>query len=98
MTPLVIATALSLLALDAGAANAPSTPVSPATVKAPPSVAPANDPDKVVCHKEQLTGSRFYKRVCMTQAQWDDQEKNTETFERRINQSPTAMGGGGMSK
>lgn len=98
MTPLVFATALSILALDAGAANAPPTPVAPATVQAQPGASAANDPDKVVCHKEQTTGSRFFKRVCMTQSQWDDQEKATETFERRINQSPTAMGGGGMNK
>jgi hypothetical protein len=98
MTPLVIATALSLLALDAGAANTPPTQVAPATVKAPPKVSAADDPDKVICRREQITGDRFYTRVCMTQSQWDDQQKNTETFERRINQTPTAMGGGGMNK
>lgn len=97
MTPLVIATALSLLALDAGAATTPPTPVAPATVKAPPKVSD-DDPDKVICRREQITGDRFYTRVCMTKSQWDDQQKNTETFERRINQTPTAMGGGGMNK
>ncbi len=98
MTPLIIAAALSLVALDSTPAASPSaTPVAPATVKGAKSVASDNDPDKVICKTEALTGSRFNKRVCMSRSSWDEQAKQTEIFERRMNQTATPMGGGGMS-
>ncbi len=98
MTPLIIAAALSLVALDSTpAASQSATPVAPATVNGSKSVGSDNDPDKVICKTEQLTGSRFNKRICMSRANWDEQTKQTEVLERRMNQTATRMGGGGMS-
>ncbi len=97
MTPLIIATALGLLALDAAPATSPPNTVSPVSVNAPPKPDAVADADKVICRNEPLTGSRFNKRVCMTRAGWDEQQQKVEEFERRINQTPTPMGGGGMS-
>jgi hypothetical protein len=60
---------------------------------------PAPDPDKVVCHKEQVTGSRFYKKICLTQAEWDQQTAKAERFQQLNSQRAGmggAMGGGGM--
>ena len=97
MTPLIIATALGLLALDAGPAASPPTPVAPVRVNAPPKSDALEDADKVICKNQPLTGSRFSKRVCMTRADWGEQQRHVEELERRLNQGPTAMGGGGMS-
>ena len=36
---------------------------------------PANDPNEVICEKQEVTGSRLGgKRVCMTRAQWADRK------------------------
>jgi hypothetical protein len=96
MTPLILAAALSLAALDATPANAPPTPVAPAVVSAP-KADDSSDLDKVICKKEEITGSRFTKRVCMTRSAWDDQQRRTEDFERRLGETPTAHSGGGLS-
>ena len=98
MTPLIIAAALSLVALDSTpAASQPGTTVAPATVKGAKATDSDTDPDKVICKTEALTGSRFSKRICMSRSSWDEQQKQTEVFERRMNQTATRMGGGGMS-
>ncbi len=97
MTPLILATALSLLALDATPSTTQPTLVAPATVTGQGITDVRNDPDKVICKKEQITGSRFEKRVCMTRSGWDDQARHVEEFERRLGENPTSMGGGGMS-
>lgn len=34
-------------------------------------VADARDPDRVICVRAQLTGSRLYRQVCRTQREWD---------------------------
>ncbi len=94
MTPLILAAALNLMVLDAAPANAQPTTVAPATVQADKADA---DPDKMICHKEEITGSRFAKRVCMTKSQWDEQQRRTEEFERRLNETTQSHAGGGMS-
>ena len=96
MTPLIIGTALALLALDAGPATSQPTTVKPAVVAAQKS-ASAADPDRIICKKEQLTGSRFNKSICMTRSDWDDRTRQTEVMERRLNQTATPTGGGGYS-
>ncbi len=97
MTPVIVGAALALLALDSAPATSQPTTVRPATVEAPKMVGGVEDPDRVVCRKEALTGSRFEKRVCMTRSQWDDQQKQTEIMERRLNQTATPQGGGGFN-
>ena len=96
MTPLIIGTALALLALDSAPATAPATEVKPAVV-AGQKADDANDLDKVVCRNQPLTGSRFNKRVCMTKQQWGEQQKQVEILERRLNQTATPTGGGGFN-
>ncbi len=100
MTPLIVATALSLLALDATpASSTQATTVAPAQVSAPTKAVTngADDPDRVICHKEAMTGSRFEKRICMTRAQWDEQQRQTADFERRLGEHPNAPMSGGLS-
>jgi hypothetical protein len=99
MVPVIVGAALALLALDAAPAGtgAPPTTVRPAVVTAAPKEDPVADADKVTCRKEAITGSRFTKRICMTKAQWDEQERQTEDFERRLGEHPNAPMNGGLS-
>ena len=54
---------------------------APAIAQAPAAQAPAaqekqpNDPNEVVCEKQESTGSRIAsRRVCMTRAQWAERK------------------------
>ncbi len=96
MTPVIVGAALALLALDSGPGISQPTTVKPAVVQGAKSDA-QQDPDKMICKSEELTGSRFSKRVCMTRSDWDERTKQVEVFERRLNQTATPTGGGGMS-
>jgi hypothetical protein len=99
MIPVIVGAALALLAFDATPAesNSPPTTVKPAVVAAPAKEDPLADMDKVICRKEQITGSRFFKRTCMTKAQWGEQERETADFERRLGEHPNAPMSGGLS-
>ncbi len=97
MTPLIVAAALSLLALDSSPATSQPTTVAPAQVSGSQKSSANDDLDKVVCHREALTGSRFEKRVCMTKAQWDERQRQTDDFERRLGEHPNAPMQGGLS-
>ncbi len=68
------------MAATVGAADPP-----PAPVKAAP------DPNRVICHDEPDTGSRFNKRTCMTQAQWSDRTAKAEEMQR-INSQRAGLG------
>jgi hypothetical protein len=98
MTPLILATVFSLLAADAGPAAGPA-PVAAAPA-ADQHTSSADDPDKVICHNEAITGSRFIKRICMKRSDWAEQERRTKEFERKLGESAgfnaAAATGGGM--
>ena len=50
-------------------AQAPAPPAPALKVKQP------NDPNEVVCERQESTGSRIAsRRVCMTRAQWADRQ------------------------
>lgn len=80
---------------DASAQQAPSPSPPPAASDK----SAADDPNRVICHKEQVTGSRFYKRICLTKAEWDQQTAAAAEMQR-INSQRAGMGqamaGGGM--
>jgi len=99
MTPVIVGAALALLAFDAAPATSQQpTTVSPAVVAGSAAAANgADDPDRMICKNEALTGSRFTKRICMTHAEWAEQQRKTEDFERRLGEAPSAHSGGGMS-
>lgn len=68
---------MSLLfaALLAGAPAADPQPATGSTATpaaaAPAKAEKANDPNKLVCKKEPVLGSRMPTRTCMTQGEWD---------------------------
>jgi hypothetical protein len=73
MRKIVMMTAAALL-LDPGAAIAQGA--QQAQQQQQPA-AKADNPNEIVCEKEEVTGSRIAsKRVCMTRSQWADQRRS----------------------
>ena len=95
MSPLIIAPALSILALEATPATSQNATAEPAKVSAP---AVANDPNKVICKAQPVTGSRFETRVCMTRTKWADLERQRarvlDSFERHLGENAGLPTGG----
>lgn len=50
----------------------------------PAAAASIPDPDKVVCKSEPVLGSRFPKKVCLTNAQWHQQELDSRRMLERL--------------
>lgn len=68
MISLVFAAAL-FAAGEPAAAQAASTAT-------PPAKAAKADKDGLVCRKEAVAGSRMKSRICMTQAEWDQRQRD----------------------
>ncbi len=51
-----------------------------------PAPRPAEDPDKVICHTDEVTGSRFKQRVCHTRREWDEMSANADKTMKLINE------------
>ncbi len=102
----VLAGALCVFALvsSAGAEEAPpATAETPAPAEsAPPAAKPAQpivgDPNEVICKNEEVIGTRFAKRICMTRAQREARAKAArETLQGQQKNSggaPENLGGG----
>ncbi len=84
---------LAMAAAMAGAPDGSQAP-APAPGPAPAAARPADDRDRIVCRQEEVTGSKFTRRVCMTKGQWDEQSRDAERFERRMNEIQMGTGGG----
>ena len=68
MISLVLAAAL-FAAGEPAAAQAAST-------AAPPAKSAKAEKDGLVCRKEAVAGSRMKSRICMTQAEWDQRQRD----------------------
>ena len=78
MTPLILTATIAVLASNVGQAPAPSAQTPPATVaKAQPV---KDDGSRIECRNEPITGSRFTRHVCATQAQWARYHEQAERF------------------
>ena len=75
MISLVLAAALFAAGEPAAAQGA-----SPA---APPAKAEKANKDGLVCRKETVVGSRLPTRVCMTQAEWDERQRQDRELARK---------------
>ena len=80
LTPLLASSAL-LLAVQAQAAPegeaeteaAATETASTETEAAPtPEAEAATDENRIICRRTQVIGSKFTKRICGTQAEWDE--------------------------
>jgi len=89
---------LLALAMAATMADTPATSQSPASQPSAPAASKpadaADDPNKVICRREEVTGSHFERRVCMTRAQWDQQTRAAQRLEQQIHEAPAAGPGG----
>jgi hypothetical protein len=81
---------LLLIAAMAAAVSgdAPATQTSdaqpPATQSSKASAPSAkDDPNRVVCRTQAVTGSRFTDRVCLTRQQWSDREQEAQRLMQR---------------
>lgn len=52
-----------------------------------------SNPDKMVCKSEAVIGSRFAKKICMTAAQWLQQEQDAKKMLERLQGSRMPDGG-----
>lgn len=101
-----LAGAFCVLALvsAAGAEEAPpATAETPAPAEAaPPASKPAQlvvgDPNEVICKNEEVIGTRFAKRICMTRAQREARAKAGREMlqgqQKNSGGAPKNMGGG----
>lgn len=76
------------------AAFATSAGAQVSTIEAANAPKKVGDPDRIVCEREETTGSRLgARRVCLTVAQWEDKRRehreHTEKVQRIQNQSPS---------
>lgn len=73
----------------AGCASPPAPENSVAATGTAASVAAGaesgDDPDELICRREQVTGTNFRRRVCMTRAQREQEQSDSqeEMLERR---------------
>ena len=49
------------------------------------------DGDREICRREQIVGSRFNKRICMSQEEWEMVRQRTETAKDDINKTRRAQ-------
>ena len=72
----LIASAALVFSLQAQAAEEPqqeTAAVESAEAKgAEPTAEPATEKNKIICRRTQVIGSKFTKRICGTQAEWDE--------------------------
>ena len=92
MTPLLFATALSLLAAaDASQATSQTAAAQPAAHQS--QKPDADDTDRVICHNQPITGSRFVKRICMKKSEWSEQERRSEETTRSFGANASLSAG-----
>ncbi len=74
---------------------APDTPTAPSgtstatssTTTTTTSTVPVPDPNKVICHREEVTGSNMASHICKTRAEWarlaDEHKLEIDNYERQ---------------
>ena len=45
---------------------------------------PTQNPNTVICKREEITGSRFMKKVCLTRAEWGAKQAAAEKFKTDV--------------
>lgn len=51
------------------------------------------DGEREICRREQIVGSRFHKRICMSQEEWEIVRQRTEVAKDDINKTRRAQSG-----
>lgn len=70
-----------LLMLAADPAAAPVAPTPTASIETTRTIKAVENPNKVICRAEEMTGSRLGAvRICMTKAQWDERSAADQQY------------------
>lgn len=94
MSVLILAAAMALQVQVYTAQPAQPRPRPPATTTAPTggeggaALATGAQPERVVCHSEPVTGSRFPRRVCRTESQIEADRVESREMLRKIQRLP----------
>ena len=93
MSFLILAAAMTLQVQVYTAQPVPPRPRPPATNPAPAeategAVVTEPEPERVVCHMEPVTGSRFPRRVCRTESQIEADRTESQEMLRRMQKLP----------
>lgn len=93
MSVIILAAALTFQVQVFTAQPIPPRPRPPAATAAPagaPDGTPVTgpDPERVVCHMEPVTGSRFPRRVCRTERQIEADRNESREMLRKIQKLP----------
>ncbi len=90
MSPLIVAAALSILALDSAPATAPTATVALAAAAGSGPASPASEDKSRICRATEITGSRFQRRICMSRTEWVEydrrQQQELDDWVRRTNE------------
>jgi hypothetical protein len=101
-------TALVFSAFLAGAGDPPpaapssqgqATAVAPAAVEAPRAKpVKIDDKERMVCHREEITGSHREEKICHTKREWDQMTEDAQRLFREggIQAVPRSVAGGAM--
>ena len=86
-----VVAACTTAAQPSPSAHVSTTAAARESAASPESLLVVDPSKKVVCHTVTPTGTRFQKRVCMTQAEWDERQQedreNMEKAQRKGTQS-----------
>lgn len=99
LTGAFICCASLALASAIAAQTGASSGAPPAQAISPPAAKHEGlDPNRIVCKRETVTGSRIGgDEICMTWAQWDQIKQNDQNAFHRLSQTPTPPRTGGMA-
>lgn len=83
---------IALLAGLMMVASSPGAAATPAPAGATPapssSVTGKSDPNRMICKKESIPGSRFTTKTCRTLAEWEQLAEDARTVTRDIQSGP----------
>ena len=89
----MIGRSVALLLMATWAASAPAQVITIESSNPLPKDTGSGHPDRIICEKQETTGSRLgARKVCMTQLQWQqkrqEQREDFEKVQRVVNQEP----------
>ena len=85
----IFASALSASAAAQNAADGAASASQPGAAASRPGA----DPDRIICHYDQETGSKIPKKICKTAAAWEwDRERSLKLFEDAQQHTGTTRG------
>lgn len=89
-TNILTAFAMEQSLLATGCASSGDQPAAPGTSEFATAGQIEGDPNRMVCKRDNDTGSRLSKRICKTAAEWERERLESQEAMRNATKSPTA--------